>query len=416
MEMDIPYRSFVKSNTSCFYKRRKACSTTYFEPSSLQNIFSYFFSLAGSSVKIYSTATGLVVSTLTAPPLSDEDDSSGVLTSAVINPHNAFQLITASLDGRLLVWDYVNATLLQTIRVGQPIYSVCMHEQSRGYAFIAASKPGQRVNLNGESLRNAFQICRLRMLSEGNKSNAIILKISLKHSGASNQPEEIVPIGKTRFPTGMGISRNGVWLVVTGGHKVYVAKITSLSSGFTKYVSSERLTCLAFHPSDEYFATGDEKGVIRLWYCLNDDLAIDVRGVEKRTQTRSFHWHAHAVSSITFTPNGAYLLSGGEESVLVIWQLHTGKKEFVPRLGAPISTISISDASRGEEEYLVGLADATYALISSSSLKITRLYSRIKISESVELDLQFLLTNGFSKSMDLYNFPERFLPHSFPKV
>lgn len=214
-------------------------------------------------------------------------------------------------------------------------------------------------------------------------NNAVVLQVSLKHTGTSGKASEIRPVGKIRYPTGLAISSNGAWLVVTAGHKVYVAKTASLSAGFTKYVSPERLTCLAFHPHEEYFASGDEKGIVRLWYCLNDELAVNVKGVEKRTQTRALHWHAHAVSSISFTPNGAYLLSGGEEAVLVIWQLHTGKKEFVPRVGAPIGTISLSRSLKsGEEEYLLGLTDATYTFVSSSSMKITRSYSRIKIGAS----------------------------------
>jgi NET1-associated nuclear protein 1 (U3 small nucleolar RNA-associated protein 17) len=210
------------------------------------------------------------------------------------------------------------------------------------------------------------------------EDNNVILQVFLKDDHTS-RPTRIQPVGKARFVTGLAISPNGAWLVATAGHKVHIAKTSSLSKGFTKYVSPERLTCLSFHPFEEYFATGDDKGNIRLWYCLNDNLAVDVRGVEKRTQTTSLHWHAHTVSSVTFTPNGAYLLSGGEEGVLVIWQLHTGKKEFVPRVGAPISTVSISRSRISEEEYLLGLADSTYTFISSASLKVTRSYSRIKI-------------------------------------
>ena len=220
---------------------------------------------------------------------------------------------------------------------------------------------------------------RASKINKFKDNNAVILQVFLKDD-RSSQPARIQPVGKTRSVTGLAISPNGAWLVATAGHKVHIAKTSSLSTGFTKYVSPERLTCLTFHPFEEYFATGDDKGNIRLWYCLNNNLAVNARGVEKRTQTTSLHWHAHAVSSVTFTPNGAYLLSGGEEAVLVIWQLHTGKKEFVPRVGAPISTVSISRSRISEEEYLLGLADSTYAFISSASLKITRSYSRIKIS------------------------------------
>jgi NET1-associated nuclear protein 1 (U3 small nucleolar RNA-associated protein 17) len=64
---------------------------------------------------------------------------------------------------------------------------------------------------------------------------------------------------------------------------------------------------------------------------------------------------------------------------LVIWQLHTGKREFLPRIGSPIKTISVSKVAGGEEEYLLGLADSTYIFVGAASLKISRSYSRIKL-------------------------------------
>ncbi|KAF8641248.1 hypothetical protein AX17_000882 [Amanita inopinata Kibby_2008] len=321
---------------------------------------SYFFSLVGSSVRIYSVATGQVVSTFSAPRSPNAANELNTLTSAVLNPCNAFQLITGSLDGRILVWDFLDATLLQSIDVGQPIHHICAHEKFKDSVFVAASGLSKKKN----------------------NDDAVILQVSLRvDAGRSLETQNspvITVIGKTKFPTGLAFSPTGTWLVAAAGHKVYVATSSSLVSGFVKYVSPDRLTCLAFHPFDDYFATGDKKGVIRLWYCLNESLAINVKGIEKRTQTTSFHWHAHAVSSIAFTSNGAYLLSGGEEAVLVIWQLHTGKKEFVPRLGAPISTVSVSRAS-GDEEYLIGLADATFSFVSPGSLRVSRSYSGIKL-------------------------------------
>ncbi|RDB29009.1 WD repeat-containing protein 75 [Hypsizygus marmoreus] len=322
---------------------------------------SYFFSLVGSSIKIYSVATGQVVSTLSAPPSPSKGVSSDTLTTAILNPHNAFQLITGSLDGRLIIWDFLDAALLQVIDIAQPIHHICAHDSLKDTVFVAASRPSKKPKTSHTD------------------DNAVVLRVSLKCVENTTKSAEILPVGKTRFPTGLSFSPSGAWLIATAGHKVYVAMTSSLASGFTKYVSPERLTCLVYHPTEEYFATGDDKGNIRLWYCLNDNLAVHARGVEKKTQTTTLHWHAHAVSSLAFTSNGAYLLSGGEESVLVIWQLHTGKKEFVPRVGAPISTVSIFKGASGEEEYLLGLVDATYLFVSSGSLKITRSYSRIKL-------------------------------------
>ena len=102
---------------------------------------SHFFSVGGSSVKIHSTTTGLVVSTLTPPSSTNGKIYSDMLTSVIINPHNAFQLLTASLDGRVMIWDFVNAILLQTVDIGQPIHHMCAHEQFNGSVFVAASRP-----------------------------------------------------------------------------------------------------------------------------------------------------------------------------------------------------------------------------------------------------------------------------------
>ncbi|KIL71460.1 hypothetical protein M378DRAFT_188919 [Amanita muscaria Koide BX008] len=320
---------------------------------------SYFFSLVGSSIKIYSAATGQIVSTLSAPRSTKTTTESSLLTSAILSPWNAFQLITGSLDGRLMVWDFLDATLLHTIDVVRPIIHICAHEKFRNTVFVAASTSNTKNNDDG-----------------------IVLQVSLNpdadRDSGSRKPPVITSIGKMRFPTGLAFSPSGTYLVATGGHKVYVATTSSFKSGFVKYVSPEHLTCLAFHPFEDHFATGDQKGVIRLWYCLNESLAFNVKGIEKRTQTASFHWHAHAVSSIAFTSNGAYLLSGGEEAVLVIWQMPSGRKEFVPRLGAPINAVSVSKGS-SEESYLVGLADATYSFINPGSLRVSRSYSGIKL-------------------------------------
>ena len=67
----------------------------------------------------------------------------------------------------------------------------------------------------------------------------------------------------------------------------------------------------------------------------------------KKAKSSWVHWHALSVLSLSFTPDGTFLLSGGHESVLVKWP-HGGygnssEREFLPRLGAPISQITTSE-------------------------------------------------------------------------
>ncbi|KAJ3787132.1 WD40-repeat-containing domain protein [Lentinula aff. detonsa] len=358
---------------------------------------SYYFALVGSSVKIFATSTGQLVSTLSAP--LSATGASSELTSVVLNPQNIFQIVTGSLDGVIRIWDYLDATLIRTLDIAQPIHHICAHEKHQDVIFATVSRPNKQTKKQMEDASS-------------------VLRISLKVTDASAQRHlDITPLGKTRFPTGLAISPSGNWLVATAGHKAYVANLLNIKSGFTKYVSPDRINCLSFHPMEDYFATGDLKGNIRLWYCLNEPTTVKVAGLEKKTQTASFHWHAHAVSSLAFTSNGAYLLSGGEESVLVIWQLHSGRKEFVPRLGAPIQTISVTKTLRGEE-YLLGLTDATFVFVNASTLIISRSYSRVKLfpsdntlspSKSVPLAVHpnsstFILPSSHPSSIQMFSF------------
>ena len=48
------------------------------------------------------------------------------------------------------------------------------------------------------------------------------------------------------------------------------------------------------------------------------------------------HWHSHAISDLALDPNNDYLYSCGQEGVVVIWNIHTWVKSFLPRLGEPI--------------------------------------------------------------------------------
>jgi NET1-associated nuclear protein 1 (U3 small nucleolar RNA-associated protein 17) len=55
------------------------------------------------------------------------------------------------------------------------------------------------------------------------------------------------------------------------------------------------------------------------------------------------HWHAHGVLSLAITPDCGFLLSGGEESVVVCWHLPINNvKKMIPRVGAPIVNIACS--------------------------------------------------------------------------
>jgi len=62
----------------------------------------------------------------------------------MVNPQNSFQLFTGSADGTLRTWDFIDAVLLRTIDVGNPISYICAHEKIEDYVFATIQKPNKK--------------------------------------------------------------------------------------------------------------------------------------------------------------------------------------------------------------------------------------------------------------------------------
>lgn len=241
---------------------------------------------------------------------------------------------------------------------------------------VTNPKPGKKVRDDGSHLQH--RVMRAPLLPPA--------------PSADDKPVPVVwGIGKLRSaPAAIMISPRTNYVVALAGAKAYVYRLpTNVTEdkwkpNCVKFVSDVPFTCGAFAPDrktsktdqEEWFATGDEKGVIRLWHGLGaafrqlDAAAVSAQqaeaadkplypDTEKRLPTTSLHWHAHAVAAIAFTSAGAQILSVGEESVLVQWHLASGKREYIPRLGGrPILSIAVRPGARGsEEEFWMGFAD-----------------------------------------------------------
>lgn len=95
------------------------------------------------------------------------------------------------------------------------------------------------------------------------------------------------------------------------------------------------MQCVALDAQEERIAAGDVGGRIHLWNAFGPALAAaagastgsaadqpgqsgkkrDLRDANLAKET--LHWHAAGVSSLAFSADGTYLLSGGREAVLV---------------------------------------------------------------------------------------------------
>jgi NET1-associated nuclear protein 1 (U3 small nucleolar RNA-associated protein 17) len=134
------------------------------------------------------------------------------------------------------------------------------------------------------------------------------------------------------------------------------------------------MQCVAFDSKSLHVAAGDISGRIIIWsgLPLAAQRAVHNAPVDARTAGMKLfeppRWHSHAVGALCFSHDGSHLLSGGQENVLVIWQLETLHKTFLPRLGGPITHITRCphDASC----YAIGQQDNAVRLVSVSKMAV----------------------------------------------
>lgn len=171
----------------------------------------------------------------------------------------------------------------------------------------------------------------------------------------------LVRIAKARHYQALAVSPSGRFVAVASGKKLIV-----WSDGTTlrKFEHDQEITTVDFHPTASYLAYGDNLGRISLLYYMTGGAGADGHHTPL---TSTLHWHSHRVAALKFTADGEQLLSGGEESVLVVWHLQSRQKSFLPRLGAEIGSLQLSPDG---QLYAVGLVDNSVKVVAAANLAI----------------------------------------------
>lgn len=96
-------------------------------------------------------------------------------------------------------------------------------------------------------------------------------------------------------------------------------------------------------------------------------------------------------NSVTYTSPGNYIISGGVETVLVLWQLDTSARQYLPHLSSAIESLVVSPSGSA---YAIRLSDNSVMVLSTTELKPTASISGIQYqcSSGADLRQQHLVT------------------------
>ncbi|XP_061361499.1 uncharacterized protein LOC133305332 [Gastrolobium bilobum] len=335
---------------------------------------------SGCTVSIFSTSTGLRVSSLeghTAP-----------VTSLIVVPASKILCYcwTSSLDGTIRYWDFSVPESIKKLDLHLPIFSMVIPS--------ILSPPEE----NNAKAPNIFAYVSVQdRNAQDNRPNPLcgqIRKCNLKNY----QTVSHLILKETKRPESLTISPSGNFFGIKDKRKLHIWKVPKTDSDSTvskKIVlhHTKTFTVLAFHPTERIVAAGDVTGRILIWRGFGTQKFLDSSGLvngrsmndgEDKGGVRenddaescvTWHWHSAGVRLLSFSSDGAYLYSGGEEGVLVLWQFDTGNKKFLPRIGSPLLYfIDSPDPSLSS----ISCTDNQIHILKTPSMEIMRSISGIK--------------------------------------
>jgi WD40 repeat protein len=381
----------------------------------------------GTTVMLVHVATGNTIRTLRG--------HKGRVTGVVLPPSNRYQLLTSSTDGTVKTWDLQDGACLSTISLGGRIsfFGMGTSQPIDGsvdrvlYAIV--DKPTRPSSTTTKSERagpspNGHPVQVLvrcvQKAASGKKASRVNVEVLWSAPlGPRNNTGELIggkPVrGLSVQPSTLPESKEGhadivavithhdilVWTchmgpqvesipVVASTLDVSKTKRNSIVSTIhlrAQLSNAAEISALAMHPTNTCLAIGDIAGriVVHNW----GGPVTQPGGLPKQHISTVLHWHSHSVAGLAFNADGHYLMSGGQEAVLVVWQLGTGKKTFLPRLGGAVGQIS-SDAVGSL--CAVALLDNSVRLVDISALEqrwrffgLQLVNHRIKVSVCADL-------------------------------
>ncbi|XP_065666556.1 WD repeat-containing protein 75 isoform X2 [Hydra vulgaris] len=255
---------------------------------------------SGSKVLIFRLKTGVL------EKVFDEHKKNVI----AIFPHekNPLQVISCTED-EVVMWDCTDLTVYKKFILPCKIFDVYMPTAKSGVTIYFVSTVKKEIK------KNKTVLFRYNVLTQEMLHVSVISKGYKKF--AVSKCESFIAIIYRKYL------------------KIYNCNKQSIVQYKYDAVS---LTCVAIHPSSDVIVTGDEDGRLILWN--------DICGEQKEPICSKLHWHNNYVNDVLFMNDGFYIVSGGNEGVLVIWQLENHKKNYLPRVGGSILHLFQSNDSQ----------------------------------------------------------------------
>ncbi|KAJ5969851.1 hypothetical protein N7501_006099 [Penicillium viridicatum] len=329
----------------------------------------------------------------------------------ILTEDEAYLLV--GLDTAVQVFATSTSRLSRTLQMeaGQQIigFSICPEDQESLYIFTSSGSISKWNWSSGKRIARWETTCTtvsMSLASVGKEGSTAAISFSIISPKDGKRQISINTLGDKKIQgttaletsqkiNSIKVTHDGRVIVASDGKHLFMGTTTSaelenletVQYAWREATLPVNATCfdIQIQGSESIdLAVGESGGSILIYQnVLNTLFGKDFS--DKRSSPRKLHWHRGSVNTVRWSKDGNYIISGGQESVMVLWQLDTGRKQFLPHLSSPICNIVVSTSG---SSYVVKLADNSVMILSTRELQplttITGLQLCPDMSGSVE--------------------------------
>lgn len=327
----------------------------------------YLIIAYNTSLQVYSAADSLLVRRI---PITAADSSANIVAMRQ-SKQNPETIWVASSDGRVF---QVNWTISKTPASFQTrsataqamaIVSKNISGKTEEIILIAESDKPSRVDVVAYSAKIQADTESKTVLSMKKPGNGLQLLESSEEGqvlvGAINDRLFFGVPSKERFESLADIE-----------YEIYSFDTPDLITALDLRVYQRPLTGKKSRETGPILdvIVGGARGSLYLYHdALARSQSLGKSGSDKELiQAQHFHWHRKAVHAVKWSRDGNYIISGGSENTMVLWQIDTGRKDFLPHLSGSVENLVVSSSG---SSYVIHLDDNSAMILSTSEMKPT---------------------------------------------
>lgn len=311
-------------------------------------------------IQVYATKTSLLVRTIPAA------GNSSIVTFSQL-PNKPQHIVVGFENGTIKKFDWTSGQRVWTKKLDNHIVSVTptsSNDEGDSFLVVLKLEDGQTAITSLTVDYNGEQTGLRPMLSKNTLTGRVCFSAELGIAVVCTQ--NAILIGRLEND---GSNASLLWEEISVLDKIvcFDARITTIQKKGAKSKKAPEYPVVTV-------ATGLKTGEIHIYSDI-----LNKKSDTKSLNPQRLHWHRVAPRTMKFSPDSRYLVSGGDETVLVMWQLDTNQKQVLPHLTSAILNITIS--SQGSA-YALRLADNSVMVLSTSDLKPSANVSGLAIDAS----------------------------------